>query len=101
MSVATVLKWISGGLEAFLGIPILGGTIILSMAWVPLMVMLVLHIVTLVFSINEFQNKHGSILGIITSLVGWIPFVGMTMHIITAIFLFIDAYRSRTIYNER
>ncbi|SHG87342.1 hypothetical protein [Ornithinibacillus halophilus] len=95
MKISTILKWITGGLEAFWGVPFIGGTIILSMAWTPLVVMLVLHIITLIFCISEERKYHGSILGIITSAIGWIPFVGMIMHIITAIFLLIDAYKSQ------
>ncbi len=93
MSVVNILKWVSGGLEAFFGIPVIGGTIILSFLWTPLAFMFVLHLVTLVFAIITNKNKHGSILGIITSCIAWIPIVGMVMHIITAIFLLIDAYR--------
>lgn len=95
-NISTLLKWVSGGLEAFFGVPFIGGLMIVSLSWSPLVIMLALHIVTLVFSIREGQNKHGSILGIITSSVGWIPFVGMIMHILTAIFLLIDAYKSGT-----
>jgi hypothetical protein len=98
MGTSTTLKWISGGLEAFLGIPILGGAIVIGFGWTPLLVMLVLHIVTLIFSVNEFQNKHGSIMGIITSLLAWIPVVGMILHIITGLILLIDAFRSKTRY---
>ncbi|WP_044895504.1 hypothetical protein [Bacillus alveayuensis] len=97
MAVSTVLKWISGGLEALLGVPILGGTLVIALAWTPLAVMLILHIVTLVFSIREGNKKHGSILGIVTSCIAWIPFVGMIMHIITAIILMIDAYHAQKV----
>lgn len=92
--VSTILKWITGSLEAFWGIPILGGTIIFSMAWAPLGIMFVLHIITLIFSIMEKRSFHGSVLGIITSCLGWIPFLGMALHIITAILLLIDGFRS-------
>lgn len=94
--VSTILKLVTGGLEAFWGIPILGGSLILGMAWAPLGVMFILHIITLVFSVIEKRSFHGSILGIITSCLGWIPFVGMTLHIITAIVLLIDGYRAYT-----
>jgi hypothetical protein len=96
MGTSTILKWITGGLEAFLGVPILGGAIVIGFGWTPLLVMLVLHIVTLIFSVKEFQNKHGSILGIITSVLAWIPVVGMIMHMISGLLLIIDAYRSKT-----
>ena len=91
---STLLKWISGGLEALLGIPVLGGTIVISLLWTPLLIMLALHIVTLYFSSKENQKKTGSILGIVTSVIAWIPIVGMVMHIITAIILLMDAYKT-------
>lgn len=94
MKTSTVLKWVSGGLEAFLAIPFVGGTFVVGLLWTPLIAMLALHIVTLVFSSRENENKHGSILGIITSAIGWIPIVGWIMHVITAIFLLIDAYNA-------
>lgn len=88
---ARILKWVTGGLEAFLGIPILGGTIVIGFLWTPLIFMLAFHIVALVFSSKEDKKKTGHILGIVTSAVGWIPGVGMIMHIISAIFLMIEA----------
>ncbi|SDJ11211.1 hypothetical protein [Natribacillus halophilus] len=94
MNRSSIMKWITGALEGFWAIPFIGGTIILSLNWTPLIIMLVLHIITLLLSISEGKTKHGSILGIITSCVGFIPGVGWTMHTITAILLLIDAYRS-------
>ncbi|MCD4838772.1 MULTISPECIES: hypothetical protein [Neobacillus] len=85
------LKWVTGGLEAFLGIPIIGGLFITLWQWVPLVIMLVLHIITLIYSNKEGKVKTGPILGIVTSVVGVIPIVGMILHIITAIFLLIEA----------
>ncbi len=91
LSTHKILKWVSGGLEAFLGIPILGGIIVVSFLWIPLGVMLALHIVTLVLTKKSGGSSTGSILGIVTSCIAWIPFVGMVMHILTAIFLMLDA----------
>ncbi|MFT4414472.1 hypothetical protein ACLM5H_11490 [Fredinandcohnia humi] len=91
MSVSRILKWVSGGLEAILGIPILGGSIVLGFFWVPLGIMLVLHIITLVLTKKDGGATTGSILGIVTSCIGWIPIVGMIMHILSAIFLMLDA----------
>ncbi|RLL46503.1 hypothetical protein D8M04_04660 [Oceanobacillus piezotolerans] len=100
MKISTILKWISGGLEAFWGIPLVGGTIILGLYWLPLVFMFILHIVTLVFSLIERKKFHGSIMGIVTSCLAWIPFLGMIMHILTAIFLLIDAYQAQKENNE-
>ncbi|MUT68660.1 hypothetical protein [Paenibacillus sp. NEAU-GSW1] len=90
------LKWVTGALELFLGIPILGGLIVMGLWYIPLGVMLILHIVTLVISSNENQSKYGSILGLITSLVAWIPIVGMIMHIISGILLMVSAATSKS-----
>jgi len=92
MTIARTLKWITGAFEAVLGIPILGGLIVLGFSWTPLFVMLILHIVTLVFTKVEKDGPAvGSILGIITSCVGWIPILGMIMHILTAVCLMVTA----------
>ena len=91
MSVSRILKWVTGAFEAILGIPLIGASIILSFAWTPLFAMLILHIITLVMTKRDNGASTGSILGIITSCVGWIPLVGMVMHILSAIFLMINA----------
>ena len=86
-----ILKWVAGGLEALLGIPVLGGTLIVSTLWTPLAIMLALHIVALIIAHKAGRKTVGHILGIITSAVGWIPMIGMVMHIVTAVFLMIEA----------
>lgn len=95
MLASSVLKWITGGLEAFLGIPLIGGTFILAFEWLPLFAMFILHLATLIVSVIDKKKFHGSILGITASVLGWIPFLGMTLHILAAIFLLTDAYKSQ------
>lgn len=94
-STVRVTKWVAGGLEALLGIPVLGASIIIGLVWTPLAIMLVFHIVNLVLSKNEDLPVAGSILGIVGNAIGWIPFVGMIMHILTAIFLMVEAYKTK------
>jgi hypothetical protein len=91
MSVSRILKWVTGAMEAILGIPVLGAAIVIGFLWIPLLVMLVLHIITLVLTKQDGGSTTGSILGIVTSCIAWIPFVGMIMHILSAIFLMLDA----------
>lgn len=91
MSTARILKLVSGLLEAILGIPVLGGLIVISTGWAVLGAMLILHIVTLIFSANEKRGFGSSIVGIVTSCIAWIPIVGMIMHIISAVVLLISA----------
>ncbi|MFC4025003.1 hypothetical protein ACFOUV_14510 [Oceanobacillus longus] len=93
MSISRILKWVTGILEALLGFPILGGAYIIANAWTPLLFMLVLHIVALIFTKRVNGSIIGNVSGIITSLVGWIPVVGMIMHLITAIILIFSAMR--------
>ncbi|QFT90728.1 hypothetical protein FIU87_18960 [Bacillus sp. THAF10] len=94
MSPSRILKWVTGGLEAILGVPVLGAAIVLSLLWIPLAIMLVLHIITLVLTKKDGGSTTGSILGIVTSCIAWIPFVGMIMHILSAIFLMLDAAKA-------
>jgi hypothetical protein len=93
MSTSRTMRWVTFGLEAFLGIPIIGASVILGFFWAPLLIMLVLHIVTLNLCLKERADRGGSILGIVTSAIGWIPIVGMIMHWITAIVLLISALK--------
>lgn len=88
-----VTKWVAGGIEALLGIPFLGACIIVGCVCIPLFIMLAFHIVNLVLSKKEDLPITGSILGIVASALGWIPFVGMIMHILTAIFVMMEAYK--------
>lgn len=87
-------KWVAGGIEALLGIPLLGGSIVLAMTWTPLIAMLAFHIVNLVLSSREGLPITGSIIGIIGNALGWIPGLGMVMHILTAIFVMMEAYKT-------
>lgn len=93
LSVSRILKWITGVFEALLGIPVLGGWYILSNLWAPLLVMLILHIITLVLTRKDHGSGIGSIIGIVTSIIGWIPIVGMIMHLITALALILSAMK--------
>ncbi len=101
MSISTILKWVSGGLEGFFGIPILGGAIIIGSGYAPLGFLLVLHILTLIFSMLEKRSKHGSILGIITNCLAWIPVLGMFLHIITSLVLLVNAFMNTVKKQDR
>jgi hypothetical protein len=101
MSGSRILKWVTGGLEAILGIPVLGGIIVIGLSWTPLFVMLVLHIITLVLSKRNNEPIYGSMLGIVTSLVAWIPVVGWILHVLSAIFLMVSAGKKSNLNNDR
>ncbi|MFE5322992.1 hypothetical protein ACFQ88_30380 [Paenibacillus sp. NPDC056579] len=101
MSNARALLLVTGILEGILGIPFLGGIIILSLSYAPLFIMFVLHIITLLLALRENKDRHGSIAGIVTSAIGWIPFVGMILHIITAILLLLSYFKHENVYPRR
>ena len=44
------------------------------------------------------MSANGNVLGIVTSCLAWIPFVGMILHILSAIFIMMDAARKEETY---
>jgi uncharacterized membrane protein len=88
------LKLASAIIETIFAIPIIGAMIILGFVWVPLIIALILHIVVLVLTIDT-RNKTGSILGICASIFGFIPFVGWILHVIAAIFLWLETFNAK------
>lgn len=84
---AKKLRMITGILEAILAIPFLGGKIVIGFLYLPLILMFVFHIVTLILNKNNHEPIAGSVLGMITSLMAWVPILGWIMHLGTAIIL--------------
>jgi len=91
-----VMKWVTGALEIILAIPIMGAAIVMGSFYIALGVMLILHIITLILSKNNNEPIYGSVLGIVTSLLAWIPFVGWILHLLTGIFLMVTAAKRGT-----
>lgn len=91
MKISVALMWITGLAEAFLAIPVIGGSVVLSTGYSVLGVMFVLHAITLFFAFREYSPKSGSILGLVTSALAWIPLLGWAMHLVTAAVLIITA----------
>src|SRR5690606_7398125 len=94
MRISVALLWITGLAEAFLAIPLIGGGFVISTGYSVLGVMFVLHAITLFFCFREYSPKSGSILGIITIAIAWIPGIGWVFHLITADVLLITAAMS-------
>lgn len=91
MKISIALLWITGLAEALLAIPFVGGSFVVSTGYTALGVMFLLHAITLFFCFREYSPKSGSILGIITSLVAWLPIIGWVMHLLTAAVLLVTA----------
>lgn len=77
-------------LEGFLAIPIIGGASVIASGYSLLFIALVLHIVALVSRFKFGTHRYAPIMGIICSLLAWIPLVGMALHAITFITYLVD-----------
>lgn len=71
--------------EFFYGIPFLGGSVIVSFGWQPLLFNAFLYLILTIILLVDTQNTIKPmviipILGIIGSFVAFIPFVGMIIH---------------------
>jgi 1-acyl-sn-glycerol-3-phosphate acyltransferase len=95
MSATRTMKLITGIMEAILAIPVLGAIIIVSNGWMPLIIMLVLHIITLLLAVRVQGPLTGSIVGIVAACLGWIPFVGWILHAAAAIVLLVESFSRR------
>ncbi|GIO25270.1 hypothetical protein [Oceanobacillus sp. J11TS1] len=95
MVLSQFMQLLTGIFEGLLGIPLFGGMYIMGSGYTPLFVMLVLHIITLIIAKRDGRWIAGSVLGIITSILGFIPIVGMILHWITCIVLIISVFQPR------
>jgi len=91
MTGSRVLKWITGAFEVFLAIPVVGAAVVMGSAYTALGVMFILHVITLILSAKNKEPFYGSILGVITSVLAWIPLLGWILHLITGILLMVTA----------
>jgi hypothetical protein len=100
-SLGKLFKWGTFAYEAFLALPFIGGAFVVANGWLPLGVAFLLHAVAVIILLRERGPFIGNIVGIVTSVVAIIPFVGWIMHAITAIILLLEgifASRQRTRY---
>ncbi|UVI31096.1 hypothetical protein [Paenibacillus spongiae] len=91
MTNSRILRILTGLLELILAIPVLGGLIVVGFSYTPLGLMFILHLITLVLSLNNREPIYGSVFGIVTSALAWIPVLGWIMHLVSAILLLISA----------
>lgn len=92
--VAKLFKWGTFAYETFLALPLIGGLFVVANGWVPLAIAFLLHAVAVVILQRERKPIIGNVLGIFTSIIAFIPFVGWIMHGITALVLLFEAISS-------
>lgn len=95
MIISQVMQLVTGIFEGLLGIPLFGGAYIMGSGYTPLFVMLILHIITLFLANRDGRWIAGSVLGIVTSIIGFIPLVGMVLHWTTCIVLIISVFQPK------
>ncbi len=71
--------------ELVYGIPFLGGSIILSLGWQPLLISMLLYFIMMVILIVDKQNAIKPmmfipLLGVVGNIIAFIPVVGMVVH---------------------
>ncbi|MFS0723536.1 hypothetical protein [Paenibacillus sp. 1P07SE] len=91
MTLSRLLKFFAGLAELFLAIPVLGGALIIASNYTLLGIMLIVHLVTYVLSRSNHEPAYGPAIGIVTSLLAWIPFVGWFLHLMSGLFLLVNA----------
>lgn len=77
-------------IESIFAIPFIGGILIVVFAWTPLSLALIIHIVALVLGFREKMLLYAPIMGILASILGFIPLLGWMLHVITAILYIIS-----------
>lgn len=104
--------------ELIYGIPFVGGSIILSLGWSPLGTNMLLYFIIIVIMLVDKQNTIKPmivipLLGIVGSLIAFIPVIGMITHwillVLMGFFLFIvlstpiylSDRNARVIYDEK
>ncbi|GGO02581.1 hypothetical protein [Saccharibacillus kuerlensis] len=90
MVLARTFKGVSGLFELILGLPLLGGMVVMGSGWGITAVMFVLHTVTLLLSLQHRQSFYGSAAGIVTCLLVSVPIAGMFGHWVTAVLLLVS-----------
>jgi len=81
-SIVKILVLVMACLELFWGLPVIGGSIIVMLVWIPLIINLIVHIGLLIACIITGEKIAPSVMGIVASVVGFIPFVGMVLHLV-------------------
>lgn len=95
MSNLRIAKIIALIFQVVLAIPVLGGSIVILSGYSALGAAFVIHLVVFILALKNNGAKLGSIFGIVTSLIAWIPGIGWLFHTITAVFYAVEVLTRR------
>ena len=95
MKVSRILMLVAAACELLLAIPLLGGWFVLATGWGALGFMFLLHLVTLVMAARDRVPYYGPIVGLVTSALGWVPFLGWALHLASGITLLVNAFHGQ------
>lgn len=81
--------------EAFLAIPILGGTTVLASGYATIWIALILHAIVLIVRMGTTQSKIVPIIAIFLTCFTWFPLLGWAIHLCIALLYFADLLLGR------
>ena len=84
------LKLIAASFETVLAIPLVGGLLIISSFWLLLALEVIIGIFGVIRANKEKKAKNGHVMQIIAGFVGWVPFLGWLLHLLSAVMLWIE-----------
>lgn len=79
--------------EGLMGIPFFGAALIVSSGYWLLFMMIFSHLYSLRSAKRRGRPLYPHIIGLAANVLGWIPLVGMTLHIIAAVCLLHRAWK--------
>ncbi len=83
-------KLVAAIFETVLAIPLLGGLLIISSFWLLLVFEVIIGILGVIQANKENKANKGHVLQIITGFIGWIPFLGWLLHLLSATILWLE-----------
>ncbi|AYC28897.1 hypothetical protein [Paenisporosarcina cavernae] len=77
------LLYIALLVEGIMALPILGYIVAAGTAYLLLVVSFVIHVINFMYLSRWGANNRPAIMGIVSSVLGFIPFIGFVLHVIT------------------
>lgn len=95
MDLTKKLKLVSAIIEIILAL--------IGLWWISSIIFLIMHAITLFFSIKNNAPRVGSMAWIFINIIWWIPLIWImwrTLHLVTAVLLWFDYSRMKSLENQ-